>query len=299
MLHMSPDADTGRPLIVLPPQGMNLRTGWNQLHVRLARMLGQAGWSSLRFDVRGLGQSAGALDFVSGADLFLAVENGGHLADTRAAITFAEHELGVRSVILVGVCGGAVTRQDCWRPRIRVWRRLPWSKCRCSTPATRRSARANPCGAIATRSDPPTAWRRVLSLQLDFKFHLRSLRSAVSRLSRRRLRPRVDDGWLIDQLGAAANVALASAVERCCVRGIPLLFAFGSTDNAATFRPRAFPPLPPGLAPRLATVDRGGRSRLSDALAYAGAGRDAARLAGQWLHLSSQGNRTCDWRLSS
>ena len=67
---------------------------------------------------------------------------------------------------------------------------------------------------------------------------------------------RVDDGWLIDQLGATANVALAGAVARCCSRGVPVLFAFGSTDNAQFFervRERLLPPDAPRVWRR--TID--------------------------------------------
>lgn len=249
MLHRSPTADTLRPLILLPPQGMNLRSGWNQLHVRLARTLGQIGWSSLRWDARGLGQSAGTLDFVSGADLFLAVETGQHLSDTRAAIAFVERELGLHSVILLGVCGGAVTAgllaaED---PRVAAAALVELPLLHSRDPAQREG---KPLWRYRDKIMSATAWRRLLSLQLDFQFHLRSLRLAAGKLSRPRSRSRVDDGWLIDQLGATANVALAHAIERCGARGIPVLFAFGSTDNLQCFE-RVRSRLLPSVAPQI------------------------------------------------
>jgi uncharacterized protein len=256
MLHGSPLKDSHRPLIVMPPQGMNLRSGWNQLHTRLARMLGEAGWSSLRFDARGLGQSAGTLDFVSGADLFSAVETGLHVPDTRAAIAFAEHELGVRSVILIGVCGGAVTAGYLAAEDPRVAAAALVELPLVCAPRNPEESEGMPLWRYRDKLMSVDAWRRLLALQFDFRFHLQSMRMAAGRLARRRGQSRVDEGWLIDQLGATANVDLAGAVARCCSRGVPVLFAFGSTDNAQFFervRERLLPPDAPRVWRR--TID--------------------------------------------
>ena len=234
MLHVPADVDLDRPVIVMPPQGMNLRTGWNQLHVRLARMLGTSGWSSLRFDARGLGQSDGELDFATGADLFFALENGFQIPDTRAAIDWVEQTLGSRSVILLGVCGGAVTAgflgvND---PRLAAVALLELPLLHSRHPAQRAG---KPLWRYREPLLSPQAWRRLLTLQIDFRVHLQSLHLAASRWFRSHPRDSALDRWLSNQLGATANLALAGAVRRCCTRGIPVLFAFGSTDNARFF----------------------------------------------------------------
>ncbi len=235
ILHRPACGDTQRPVVVLPPQGMNLRSGWNQLYTSLGRSLARAGWSALRFDARGLGHSGGMLEYTTGADLFLAVENGGHVPDTRAAIDWLERTQGARRIILLGVCGGAVTAG--WLaatdPRVvgagLVELPLVYSR----HPAQRDG---QPLWRYREKLFSPAAWRKLLTLRADFRLHLRSLRMAAAKPFRQRAEPDLDERLLTDRLGEIANLPLASSVKQSCKRKIPVLFAFGTTDNAEFFQ---------------------------------------------------------------
>ena len=88
-----------RPAIVFLNAGMLHRVGPNRLHVRLARTLAQHGFSSLRFDRSGVGDSPHRTD---GLPLRAAALN-----DVRDALDFLAAERGVSTFILVGLCSGA------------------------------------------------------------------------------------------------------------------------------------------------------------------------------------------------
>lgn len=99
-----PDADVAarrveRPGVLLMNAGLVHRVGPNRLNVNLARHLAAKGYTSLRVDLSGLGDSAPRRDRRSLEEA--------HLADLGEALdAFAEQE-GLRRFVLAGVCSGA------------------------------------------------------------------------------------------------------------------------------------------------------------------------------------------------
>lgn len=88
-----------RPGILLMNAGLVHRVGPNRLNVNLARHLAAKGYTSLRVDLSGLGDSAPRRDRRSLEEA--------HLADLGEALdAFAEQE-GLRRFVLAGVCSGA------------------------------------------------------------------------------------------------------------------------------------------------------------------------------------------------
>jgi len=69
-----------RPAIVLSNVGLNHRTGPNRIWVELARRMAQKGFTTLRFDLSGLGDSPSRRDSLSDSER--------HLADMREAVEF-------------------------------------------------------------------------------------------------------------------------------------------------------------------------------------------------------------------
>jgi pimeloyl-ACP methyl ester carboxylesterase len=234
VLHVPSDNDPRRPFLLMLPQGMNLRTGWNRLHVKLARYLGRRGWGSLRFDARGLGNSEGTLDMPTGADVFHAVETGAHLNDTATAIGFAQRTVRARSFVLLGLCGGAVTACLAAAEDERVagiaLLELPLTYSRHPTQRD-----AQPIWRYREKVFSLAAWQRALRLQIDFRLHLRSLLRGLGRCASVKRHAAAENEWLTDRLGPSANTSLVSAMKRCCDRGIPTLCVFGSTDNQEYF----------------------------------------------------------------
>ena len=234
VLHIPDNYDRCRPLILLLPQGMNLRTGWNRLYVKLARSIGQQGWASLRFDSRGLGNSEGTLDIPTGADMFQAIAKGMHCGDTSGAIRSVRRMMEKQSVILAGVCGGAVTAamvaaEDELVAGIALLE-LPLTY-----PQQPTESEAQPIWRYREKILSIAAWRRALRLQIDYKVHLRSCQRAFRRCAARLTRAHTEDDWLMDRLGPSANIPLVSSVKACCGREMPILCVFGSTDNAEYF----------------------------------------------------------------
>ena len=191
------------------------------------------GWASLRFDARGLGNSEGSLDFRTGADLFQSIEMGGHVPDTLEAIAWLERNLDIHSVILMGICGGAVTAGMLLGgdPRIAAVALIELPLIRSRHPSQRDG---EPLWRYRDRLLSWKAWQKLLALPSIFGFTYGLCKP-----------PRADGGtgpptghddrWLTDQLGERGNLPLIHCVQQGCATQKPILFTFGSTDNAEMF----------------------------------------------------------------
>lgn len=88
-----------RPGVIFLNAGVLHRIGPHRLHVTLARQLGTSGFSCLRMDLSGIGDSPpfpGTMTFRAAA-----------VADTQAAMTGVAAAMGVQEFILFGLCSGA------------------------------------------------------------------------------------------------------------------------------------------------------------------------------------------------
>ena len=159
ILHL-PTAPNRRGVVVVvgAPQ---YRAGSHRQFVLLARDLAEAGYAVLRFDYRGMGDSAG--DF-SG---FEAVET-----DIRAAVdTLCDRVPDVGEVVLWGLCDGAaaIAFYAAGDPRVTgVVLVNPWVR----APAS--FAQAQVHHYYLRRLASPSFWRRLIGLEVDFGTSLRS-----------------------------------------------------------------------------------------------------------------------------
>lgn len=96
---VAPEPGAQRPMVVILNSGIIHRVGPNRLGVLLARALAGLGFSVLRFDLSGIGDSEPRAD--AKAPLEAA------LADIREALDWAEERLGANRFVLVGLCSGA------------------------------------------------------------------------------------------------------------------------------------------------------------------------------------------------
>jgi pimeloyl-ACP methyl ester carboxylesterase len=98
----TPDADVaveGAPIALILNAGIVHRIGPFRMHVKLARELAAKGYSTLRIDLSGLGDSAprtGKFDTADRAQL-----------DVGDAMDFLADETGVDQFVLLGLCSGA------------------------------------------------------------------------------------------------------------------------------------------------------------------------------------------------
>jgi len=88
----------GAPAILLYNVGLNHRVGPYRLNVELARDLARAGYTSLRFDLSGLGDSLSRPDSLS--------ENERAVSDVSASMEFMTRRFGIDSFVIIGLCSG-------------------------------------------------------------------------------------------------------------------------------------------------------------------------------------------------
>ena len=104
----APTASTAardRPAILFLNVGANHHVGPNRMYVLLARDLAARGYTSMRFDVAGLGDSPAPPG--SGEVRLYSKDS---VADVKAAMTFLGETRGARRFVLVGVVLGCVSR---------------------------------------------------------------------------------------------------------------------------------------------------------------------------------------------
>ncbi len=91
--------DPELPTLVFLNAGLTHRVGPSRLHVRMARDLAQQGFSSLRFDWSGLGDSGVRHDDVPVGESII--------SETREAMDFMTRKTDASRYILIGICSGA------------------------------------------------------------------------------------------------------------------------------------------------------------------------------------------------
>jgi uncharacterized protein len=108
-LHRAATPGAGLPCVVLLSPGVKMRVGPGRLYVPLTRMLNELGYTVLRFDFFGLGDSEGELQETMLADVYNHIEVGRYVDDTLAALDWLRSAQGFKQFVLGGLCGGAIT----------------------------------------------------------------------------------------------------------------------------------------------------------------------------------------------
>jgi pimeloyl-ACP methyl ester carboxylesterase len=108
-LHRPRQPRPDLPAVVMLSPGVKMRVGPGRLYVPLTDMLNVLGYTVLRFDFFGLGDSEGELDETQLADVYNHIEVGRYVEDSLAALAFLRDQHGIRRFVLGGLCGGAIT----------------------------------------------------------------------------------------------------------------------------------------------------------------------------------------------
>jgi pimeloyl-ACP methyl ester carboxylesterase len=187
-LHHPEQARVGAPAIVLLSPGVKMRVGPGRLYVPLTEMLNSQGYTVLRFDFFGLGDSEGELQEPMLADVYNNIEVGRYVGDTLSAMGWLRRDHGFEKFILGGLCGGAITALLAAERESRVQGLLSLGMTvtlasNAATPAkylTRHQLNELRQGYIR-RLLQPKSWVRLLTLQSDYAVIWQSLRRMVTR----------------------------------------------------------------------------------------------------------------------
>lgn len=99
---------SGAAIILLSP-GVKMRVAPHRLYLNMAERFAEMGFTVLRFDFYGLGDSEGEAEEECLADLYGAVQVGRYINDTIAAMDWMQRTYGINRFIASGLCGGAIT----------------------------------------------------------------------------------------------------------------------------------------------------------------------------------------------
>ncbi len=108
-LHRPVNPRPGLPAVILLSPGVKMRVGPGRLYVPITELLNDYGYTVLRFDFYGLGDSEGDLSETALIDIYNHVEVGRYVDDTLAAMRWMREAHGFDSFMLGGLCGGATT----------------------------------------------------------------------------------------------------------------------------------------------------------------------------------------------
>ncbi|MDH4222233.1 MAG: alpha/beta fold hydrolase, partial [candidate division Zixibacteria bacterium] len=95
--------------VIISVSALKYRICSYRLNVKIARKLSRQGFYVLRFDPLGVGDSQGNFPVTSGLKHFLEIQTGRYVKDTLAAIDFFKQEYDLDKIVLLGLCGGAIT----------------------------------------------------------------------------------------------------------------------------------------------------------------------------------------------
>ncbi|MES9948223.1 MAG: alpha/beta fold hydrolase [Candidatus Thiodiazotropha sp.] len=102
----SPGKDTA--ILLLSP-GIKMRVGPHRMYNKLSKILVDKGFTVLRYDFYGLGDSEGALDQKVLVDVYNSIQNGRYIDDTIDAMDWFGTTHNINKFVLGGLCGGAIT----------------------------------------------------------------------------------------------------------------------------------------------------------------------------------------------
>lgn len=108
-LHVPNTPNPALPAVVMLSPGVKMRMGPGRLYVPLTELMNSLGYTVLRFDFHGLGDSEGELNETMLADVYNHIEVGRYVGDTLSALRWLRETHGHKRFMLGGLCGGAIT----------------------------------------------------------------------------------------------------------------------------------------------------------------------------------------------
>ena len=107
ILHEGQD-ENSVGIILLSP-GIKSRVAPHRMYAKWGKFLSEKGFSVLRFDPEGLGDSEGEIIEKYAADVYGKIQVGLYVNDTKTAVEWMINNCNIEKVVLSGLCGGAIT----------------------------------------------------------------------------------------------------------------------------------------------------------------------------------------------
>lgn len=108
MLH-EPEERRDAPTIILLSPGIKSRVAPHRLYIKMSKLFCEMGFTVLRVDPEGLGDSEGEINERFAADVYGSMELGRLVNDTIDVMDWVQSNFGINRFILSGLCGGAIT----------------------------------------------------------------------------------------------------------------------------------------------------------------------------------------------
>jgi pimeloyl-ACP methyl ester carboxylesterase len=238
ILHRPAEVTRDVAVLLLSP-GIKSRVAPHRMYNKLADALAEIGLPVLRFDFYGLGDSEGELSEELLADVYGSIQSGRYSDDTRAGIDWITRELGVRRVIVGGLCGGAITGLLAAEGDDRVAGLLALGLPVILDGSAVDATVHMTTGQLSSLREKylakltsPSAWLRLLTLQTDFRLLARSIRASSKRKPSAPAQPTTAQAPASGADGASnLNPRFPGAFARLLERSRPMLLVFSGADR--------------------------------------------------------------------
>ena len=218
--------------MLLLPAGLKYRVGPHLFYVKLARALARKGYTILRYDPLGIGESDGCLEPGPTKSIWQTVEQGRYVSDCLMAIDYMHRQLGLERVVAGGICGGAVTavlaahlsRQELTGVcsiNIAVSQSIPVVVAKAMMGRARTDHYFN---AYMKKLASPAAWQRLLRLESDLNAIGRTVIAKASRPFLKKVSERIQED-------PRYNHAVVAAVDYLRKEKFSHLLLFSGNDN--------------------------------------------------------------------
>jgi len=219
--------------ILLLSPGVKMRVGPQCLYRRMTEMFVAQGFSVLRFDFFGLGDSEGRLPEENLKEVYGHIEIGRFVDDTVDAMNWMQEHHGARKFVVSGLCGGAITGLLAASRDERIAGLLglgitPLLASRAADPSTYFSAGqlAHLRKGYISKLLNPKAWLRLLSFRSDYRVIVKSLLNPLQKKLRKP--PLAADLPVQDDDASPMFPPAFFAMARS---GRPMLLIFGGSDR--------------------------------------------------------------------
>jgi hypothetical protein len=181
ILHRPVDYRRDIGVLILSP-GIKSRVAPHRLYVKMANKFSNMGFSVLRFDPHGIGDSEGDVEERMAADFYGTVQVGRFVNDTIDAMDWMQREVGITRFVLTGLCGGAITGLLAGamdrRVHMLMGLGMPVTLDNAKTDQTRYMTWGqlhDVRGTYLRKLLDPKAWGRFLTLKSDYRLILKSV----------------------------------------------------------------------------------------------------------------------------